>query len=217
MSAKTTTTQPVTFPSAETYASLDQSGKASARADVAKARDAAIRNGDLATATSAIVWLDTMKSTSTRPAVEVNWSARVADRIVTLRYAADLLESGLVRPANVPESAAVVLVDGLEGRTEGTADLASAVSLASARAGRAGKRGDIAEHILEVLEEAGAEVNLTVHQIANKVTSAYPDVRPSDGAVAARLFGKNGCTVEGVTAHEATATSPRCASLDATE
>lgn len=205
-----------TIPTADAYAAADQSGKAKIRSDVDKIMKSALRAvaddaGWVAVAVAAAAALASY-GPSTAPAVTVDWSAKIAGRVATLRYAADLLESGAVRPANVPDSFTYEVPDESDWSA---VDRSAAVTLAGARVGRSGRRGNVADHITEVLSEAGVGVRLTVSMIANKITEAYPadGPRPSDGAVAARLFGKSGCTVDGVEAFEATATQPRSAAL----
>lgn len=68
-------------------------------------------------------------------------------------------------------------------------------------AGRAtGSRGDIAAHIIEVFSDAAPGTFMTIAQISKRRTTAYPDSPPSQGAISARLFPRDGrpSTVIGV-------------------
>lgn len=195
----------VVLPTVEAYRSADVAGKARIRAEVDSIMKQAIHDGDLALAQSAMSLSANLTAKSPTVAAPIDWSQVAADRIATLRLAADLIESGVVDPIGFPEGwvSSNESGDGID-LPEGVADRDLADKLASAKLTKSSDRSDIGAAIGSAFADVESGTFLTVAQIANKAGL------PSQGAVAARLFPKSGtCTVTGVVPTEATATSPK--------
>jgi hypothetical protein len=120
----------------------------------------------------------------------VDYRQLVADRVATLRAAAEALESGLVRPAGVPDE--VDLADLPEGKS----DDETATKLAKSRIVRG--YNSIQAAVDRAFDGAESGTFLTCTEIANR--GATEDYRPSPGAVAARTdWDTLETTLEGVT------------------
>lgn len=193
---------PPMLMTATEYAALDKSGKARARKSVDDRMRSAIRRGDLSFAQECSEWLDNMKSATKRTAEPVDYRQLVADRIATLRHAADLLESRLVRPDTMPEA-----VD-LSDLPEGAIDTESARTIARTKISRRTTR----EVIQGVVDDAFADLPngafLTFAQVG--VMGGHPRGSGASGAIAARVdWDDMTTTLDGVIPSERTATQPR--------
>lgn len=69
---------------------------------------------------------------------------------------------------------------------------------ASTRAPYTGERRSVAKHIEQAFAEHEVGTFLTIAQIANFKSDEYGDQKVSQGAVSARIYAANGCTVPGV-------------------
>lgn len=183
------------------YAVADRKGKAAIRTKLDREMRAALGAGDFATAQAhhaTISALAPARAEKEGP----DYAQALADRIATLRLAADFLESGARQPAGFPE--------GWEHPEElpkpGLVADAATV-LASAKLTRATDRSDISAAIVAAVSDT--DEWLTMTQVANK------QGLPSSGAVAARLFptDKDGnrvpTTVPGVEVRDGSDGSPK--------
>lgn len=178
----------ITYAPVEAYLAATVADKARLRAKAEAGIKAAVDTLDMAAATVAKAALDAyLASGATTKAAPVDYAALVAQRVADLRHAADLIESGLVRPSGVPDEAD--LTRTVEGPIQ--ADTEAATKLASAKVARSATRNDIQAAIIEAFEGLDSGDFLTCQEIANK------QGLPSSGAVAAR---HEGWDVEGILA-----------------
>ena len=186
-------TSTITYAPVEAYQAATVADKARLRAKAEAGIKAAIDTLDMEAAALAKKALDAyLASGATKASAPIDYAALVAQRVADLRHAADLIESGLVRPVGVPEEAD--LSRTVEGPIQ--ADTEAATKLASAKLARSTERHDIAGAIVEAFEGLDKGTFLTCQEIANK------QGLPSSGAVAAR---HEGWDKAGVTAVPATA------------
>lgn len=152
--------------------------------------DAAIA-GDLDLAKVYATAVDQAKQTrTTGSAVEIDWQSVTAERVAALRAAADLIESGSVRPSGTPDDCVFDLDAAV---TDADRIAEAARSLAATRL--AGSR-NVPEFISERVAELGAGWH-TASDLARGQVDA-----PGTGAIGA-VYAKmvnDGFTVEGVTA-----------------
>lgn len=169
--------QTTTYAPVEAYLAATVADKARLRAKAEAGIKAAIDNLDLEAAAAAKAALDAyLASGATKAAAPTDYAALVAQRVANLRHAADLIESGLVRPTGVPEEAD--LTRTVEGPIQ--ADTEAATKLAEASVARSSVRSDIQAAIVEAFADLPSGSFLTSQQIANK------QGLPSSGAVSAR-------------------------------
>lgn len=181
--------------SVEAYRSGDAKVKGKIRSDLEKAFKAAVASAktieDMVRAQAIQTHLESLKSTKSDK-VTATPEEIVAARIANLRLAADLLESGTVRPDGIESVSVTDLAHEVAGRFV-SGDLATATKIASAKITKSGPQHNVAEVIEHAFEGKSSGTFLTVAQIA--AASDYPH----QGAVAARLFpAKGDCTVDGV-------------------
>ncbi len=177
----------VTIPSAADYASADRAGKAAIRTSVTKVMEAAIDALDMDVAKAA---RDALRSyTSSAPEkAEIDYIGLVAQKVANLRMAANLLETGTVRPSDVPAdtdlSAVRSRVNGdLTAATPITgtsADTDVASAMASAKIARSTKQHDWDAIIIAYFADAPVGTWASCNTIAKSV-----DASASVGAVAA--------------------------------
>lgn len=175
--------------SVEAYRAGDPKVKGKIRSDLNKAFKTAFKSDRIEDARTIQNHLDAL--TADKPAkVEVPVEVTVAQRILDLRTAADLLEAGTV----LPEGIESVDVDGLaEAYAVATVDTEAGTKIASAKITRSGKSNDVAQVILDALAAVPAGTVLTMAQVAGTVPGL------SDGAVAARVYPASGkVTVPGI-------------------
>lgn len=90
-----------------------------------------------------------------------------------------------------------------QGRGTGPARKSKATGESNTREPYTGEKGDIAQHIGEAFANVASGTYLSVADMVNFVSSQYGGDRkkPSPGAIAARLFPRNGgaCTIDGIT------------------
>lgn len=168
MTTETTTT----YATAADYAAATVAAKARMRADATAAMHAAIDALDL---TGAAAARDAMKAWVAAPSAvaTIDYALTVAQRVANLRAAADLLESGSVRPSGIAADCARFIGPVAP-------DAAAAAAIASAKVTRSAKRNDIEAAIEAAFADLPSGSFLSCTQIANK------QGLPSSGAVAAR-------------------------------
>jgi hypothetical protein len=138
--------------------------------------------------------------------VEVDYRTLLSGRIANLRAAADLLESGHVRPEGFPVGVEVADLPVVEFDTEVSS------KIASAKISRVTMRNSIEAVIERAFDGLQSGDFLTVAQIRKAGTT--DDYTPGDGAIAARLFPSSGnCTLTTVVPVDATSTHARGARL----
>lgn len=126
----------------------------------------------------------------------VDHEVTLADRIATLRLAADLMESGIVAPSGLDPVAYPA--------ARGVANVATAFDLAGAKITRNGPTQSVQTVIDAAFDGVESGTFLRVSEICNRADY------PHSGAVAARLFpAKGDCTLTGVTPVAATADTPK--------
>lgn len=191
------------------YRALDKKGKASVRKALRDVMTEALRKADFETAQRYQKASDLLVADNNNTASEpTDYAQVVANRIATLRAAADLLANGTVVPDGFPtgDDAPSINYDSLPVPT---VDDDTVSAIATAKITRAVDR----KSIQEVIDVAFAELEegefLTVQQICHASGHMQP------GAVAARLFpvNKDGdprpTTLTGVVAVEATPDHPK--------
>ena len=167
----------VTYASVDAYQAATVADKARLRAKAEAGIKAAIDALDMEAAALAKAALDAyLASGASTKAAPIDYAALVAQRVADLRHAADLIESGLVRPTGVPDEAD--LARTVEGPIQ--ADTEAATKLASASVARSSVRSDIKAAIIEAFADLEAGAFLSSQEIANK------QGLPSSGAVSAR-------------------------------
>lgn len=176
------------IPTQAAYVAADRAGKAAIRSDVAAIVQAAIRPGGygLPVAMAAQAALDAYApAASAAPAFD--WSDAIAVRVATLRLAADLLESGHVRPTDAPTDG-IALGVGLI-----TPDAIAAEGIAADAIRRASKR-DLSAMLTDAVA-AMPDGFVTIAQLRSAVADIAGDgYRPSGGAVQAALESVSGIT-----------------------
>ena len=171
------TSTTVTYASVDAYQAATVADKARLRAVAEADIKKAVDNLDLAAATAAKAALDAyLASGTSTQAAPIDYAALVAQRVANLRHAADLIESGLVRPTGLPDEAD--LTRTVEGPI--LPDEAAATKLAEASVARTTVRSDIKAAIIEAFSDLEKGAFLTSQEIANK------QGLPSSGAVSAR-------------------------------
>jgi hypothetical protein len=163
-----------------TYRDLDAGDKARARAYAKSAVADAMRSGDFDTAKEVFDLAESLSTPVESAKVTVDPAVTVSNRIATLRYAADLLESGQVTPEGID-------ADTLGDLAEGTADEESAHKIAGAKITRSGVRRSIGAHVAQVFEGRPSGSALKVSEVANLRSEEYGDSKPSSGAIAAHF------------------------------
>lgn len=128
----------------------------------------------------------------------------IARKVAILRMAANLLESGSVRPSGVSEEADLTGMSEFVGNVENESIVEDARKVASAKVTRSGDRHSIEDVIRDAFAKSD-RTELKLSEIAKLGASEH--YSPSQGAIAARMFGGKG--VEGFVPVEATATTPR--------
>lgn len=154
------------------YAALSGPDKARARANGQAAIMAAVADGDLTGGQALVAAMKGWGPTSTAPA-PVDHRQTVADRIATLRSAADILEMGLTVPTGVTVSG-----DWTDLPT-GTPDTEQAVRIAEVKVTRSTDRHDIKAAVDAWFADQPAGTFATFARIATE------SGLPSSGAVAA--------------------------------
>lgn len=150
----------------------------------------AVMNGDDDTAKLYAEAVKTASETTTTrsSAVEVDWRQITANRIDSLRRAADLIESGDVRPAGTPDD---IDLDNLPEPDDSTRD--ASIALATTRlAGTRNVPTFIAERVAELGDGWHTASDLARGQVDAPSTGAI-------GAVYAKM-ARDGFAVEGIVA-----------------
>lgn len=191
------------------YRNADQKGKARIRATVDRAFRDAVRNLDMASAASAQATLDAL--VTVRPeSVKVDPNVVIARRVRTLMLAANLLANAGVIPSGIDadDIDADAILSAMDDITDDDV-MTDAVKLADVKITRASTRRDIQGVIDRAFDGTDAGTFLTVAEIRTR--GQLSDYVPSDGAIAARLFPRNGSesTLEGVVATDSTASNVR--------
>lgn len=189
------------------YTSAEQGTKSKVRAQVEKSIKEALRAKEFETAGDLQDVLDSLVSAKiSKESAKIDFAQVIADKIANLRLAADMLESGAIVPEGIePES----VVDLATKITAALADKEAATKIASAKITKSSDRVDIEAHVAEVIADVESGTFLKISEVAKVRTEAAPEGLPSQGALAARLFAKGGCTLDGVEPVEATATAPK--------
>lgn len=194
----------VEIPTVEAYLAGDRSARAKIRASVTALVSSRLHADDLIGAKAANDALAAYKlaagTATDKP--ETNWSQLTADRIATLRLAADMLAQQDAQIDGVPTD--YVWDTDLP---EGTADADAARAMATKRVTRSGPTHNVAEGIRQAFANEPDGTVLTVAEIGRRWVAAGGPSNNS-GRIAARLFA-DVCTVTGVVPVPATADSPR--------
>lgn len=194
----------VALPTVEEYLAGDRSARAKFRAACDAAMKAALGAGDLPGAVAANARLDEFKSAagSTPDKVTIDWAQVTADRIATLRAAADLLAQAEVRIDGTPDDYAWPA-----NLPTGTPDADQARTIATKRATKAGPTHNVAEGVRAAFADEPDGTFLTIAEIGRRWVAAGGPTNNS-GRIAARLFA-DVCTIDGVTPVQATTDAPR--------
>ena len=186
---------------AAAYQSADKSDKAKIRKSLDDIMRTNLSAGEFMIAQAAHEALAGLVSKSPEK-VEIDYSQVLADRIATLRYAADCLESGSLVPTGWDD----VTIDR-STLPRGTVDVEAADKIATAKITKSGDRHSIDDVVARAIEGKSAGTFMKVSEV--RLAGAIDGYSPSDGAIAARLFPKSGdCTLTGVIPAEATADRP---------
>jgi hypothetical protein len=177
----------------ETYASADKGGKAAIRTFVTKAMLAAIDAKDMDAATAAKDLNESLVTVRDTSGNAPDYAQIVAERIVSLRIAARRLESGDV--PNLPEGV-VLDIDDLFAKVgkldelvkTGESDISGEGFMKVAWGTKAPKR-DVGAHLREWANSVEIGRFATIATVAAFRSEEYGSDNPSNGAVAAHLFG----------------------------
>lgn len=174
----------------EAYASADKGGKARIRKFVTDAMMTAIVAKDMDAALAAKELNESLVTERANSATVVDYAQKVAERIVSLQNGIDrLLSDG---PNNLPEgveldlSAVQVKVDEL--LNSDNPDLVDE-SILSVKWGVKAQKRSIVSHVTEWANSVESGKFATIAQIAAFRSDEYGTDNPSNGAVAAHLFG----------------------------
>jgi hypothetical protein len=223
---------------ADAYASSDATGKRAIRAALTSRMDEALRKSDMA----AFAWkaaVDGLASAKATAKIEIDPLAVITTRVRQLVYAAVNLANGYVTPegltldesgekSDLSEALATLaerIIDACE-TTSGfalplsdDADWVAAKKLAATKLTRSTERNSIADVVARAIEGKPAGTFMAVSQV--RTEGSTDDYRPSDGAVAAHLFGNKADspvrTHERYVVMQATATQPRGIIVSAVE
>lgn len=189
------------------YQSADQGTKAKVRSAIEKMIKDALRAKEFSAAGDLQDVLDAIVAAKiTKESAPVDYAQVIADKIATLRLAADMLEQSMIVPEGIESDA----VTDLESKIDaGLADRDQATKIASAKITKSTDRVDLAAHVAEVIAGYESGTFLKISEVAKQSTEAAPSGLPSQGALAARLFAAGGCTLDGVEPVEASATAPK--------
>lgn len=194
------------------YRAADAKGKAKIRTEVKSAIGAAVIAGNI-TLAQTLVATEAALVTVRAAAAAADPADIIARRVASLRLAADMIASGVVRPDGTPDDftinsadiadrvksiMAAAIADQKAGtQSDGTKALSEAsTKLATAKITRSTDTHDIAEWITRALASVEINRGVTVAQIITLGAIEGDDYRPTSGAVTARLNSKN--TIEGV-------------------
>lgn len=190
------------------YADGDAKTKGKIRADLNKIIMDALGSGDFATAQATKITLDQCLASSKAraPKITVDPKITLANRVATLRAAADMIESGKIIPTGLDLGDDFKI--GEVNFTAGVADADAATKIAGAKITRSVERNSIQGALDRAIEGLDSGTFLTCTEVANKGRDG--EYRPSPGAVAARVdWDTLETTLEGVTPVSATTTTPR--------
>lgn len=196
------------------YASAEQGTKSKVRAMIEKSIKEALREKAFEVAGDLQDTLDLATSTKiTKESAKVDLAEVIAQRVLDLRLAADLIEEGTTLPEGADDGS-----DDLFDRVQSILDSGEksgsrevAAKIASTKITKSGDRTDLQAHVTQALVILGAESGdwFKISAVANVRTAAAPEGLPSQGALSARLFADGGCTLVGVEPTEATSTAPK--------
>lgn len=196
----------------ESYSSAEQGIKSKVRSTLDKIVKDSLRSRAFDEATAAQDALDLATSTSKiKAAKEIDYSALLADRVEALLGAAAAIMAG-----HLPEGIDEDMIDWdvvNEAARKVERDVweptESMIKVAKAKITKSTDRVDIEAHVAEVIADVEPGTFLKISEVARVRTEAAPEGLPSQGALAARLFAKGGCTLDGVEPVEASATAPK--------
>lgn len=206
-STKSDTTEAPTFDVAAVvaYRDADQSGKGKLRAEWTQRMHKAVDDLDLDAAKFAKATLDEFVTKSQAAREQVDPRVVIAQRIADLRHAADMLSRGEATPTDlaVPEWSDSDFVGGHLVLPDVEPNSESATKVATAKLTRTDQRRSIQTVIDNAFEGVEEGDFLSVADIRKR--GQWEGYEPSDGAIAARLFPRDGgdCTLEGVEPVEA--------------
>lgn len=190
----------------EAYRAADQSGKAKIRASVQKSMVDATMALDGETAANWAATLGALTAKSSSPKVEIDPKQVIAQRVADLEHAVRLLRTGTVPTDLTHEWAESDFVGGFVTLPDVEADAENATKIASQKLTRTDARRSIDGAVERAFEGLDSGSFLTVAEIRTRSLVGGPEgYVPSDGAIAARLFPRNGgdCTLVGVVPTEA--------------
>jgi len=191
------TDQPTVESVVADYRAADRKGQAAIRKTWNETMALAIDNGNLDAARFARTVLTSLVAAPKPSSEPTDYRALVAAKIANLRLAADLLESGSVRPDGVPDDADLTDTEEHPLPTV-EADTEIATKIASAKISKSADRRDVGAYIARAFESVPVGTYLSASAIRSAGAVEGDDYRPSTGAITARLFADGGCTVEGV-------------------
>ena len=175
-----------TNESANVYSGLSQGDKARARNTVKNAMENAMRNDDFDAAKSYLAISNSLVSVKAEK-TPIDQNAVIANRILSLRYAADLIESGATIPDGIDADSVdfgtvAEMVTNAETETTSTV-----VAESGTKIGRNAARRDVAAHIESAMADLAPGSEILVSAIHNHRSDAYGDDAPSSGAIFARF------------------------------
>lgn len=173
------------------YPSANRSRKAAIRTELNNAIRTHVMAGDLPAGQTAVNALNAC-ATERKSSEPTDYAFKLAQRVATLRLAADMLANGTVTPDGFP-------TDWERPETMPTdvdGDSTAATVIASAKIVRSAVRRDLGALIVEVVPQPCEYMSVrdVANAIARKTDGEYGT--DADGAIAARLFPTNGkCTL----------------------
>lgn len=185
------------------YAAMDRSGRATVRSTIDAELSAAISGGNFELATT----LNNVKLAITNPvAPVVDHTATYIERITSLRIAADVMTmvatSNNITVGDCDYDSAIVdriaqsfIDDSDVVLSDDESRIAKLVRIPrSGTTNRTynGPRRSVAAHIESAFEDMESGDTMKIRDIARHTSDTYGDDHPSDGAVGAALFAKDG-------------------------
>ncbi len=167
-----------TVPTVADYVAADRAGKSNMRATASAAMLAAIDRMDIDAASVIRTRMTEWTESNTRSTVVVDYVALVADRVATLRAAADMIESGAVRPSGIADDVTI------DASVVGTVDVDRASRIAGESIKRS-EKSDMRGAIASIVDGMTVGTFYTVADVASMVgtTSDYVGRTVSHGAV----------------------------------
>lgn len=199
---------------ADLYRSSDLSGKSAIRSAITARRDSLIGMGTSGAMAPDEVFaeygrlnelLDSIKGSSVKTDIPVDYNQIVAEHLFVLNRATEYILRGQYELPEGVEVDGSVVTDKLRELSESDIPaelLKRAEALAAVKFGRKGHtgprkaNGSIPAHVDEWLDQAESGDTVTMAELASFPSETYGDKAPSQGALAAYLFPRNGDSPE---------------------